>query len=204
MTQFSGDYRNLPCSASNTRKPAICKTLSQCCLTALIPFSCTIYHPKFAHDPYHLLGAETLTVPLCSPFPACAPADLLSFSSLLLFLLIAILPLRKYLCHSPNLANLFCMKYGESSEKSGGGMKTDRGMENLSELHFSVLPLLGAVMGLPMFILSTRKYLQSHQVSLECNHTLINPLSNSKSFVFRCYVFWFQAGQNRSAKGLWE
>lgn len=80
--------------------------------------SCLIYHPKFAHDPYYLPGTEKLTA-LSLPVPACAPANLLSFSSILLFLLIAIIPLCKCLCHSWNLANPFCMKYSGSGKKRG-------------------------------------------------------------------------------------
>lgn len=139
--------------------------------------SCLIYHPKFVHDPHYLLGTEKLTVPLSLPFPAGVPADLLSFSSLLLFLLIAIMPLCNCLCHSPKVANPFCMKYGDSGEKRGGHEDRQKHRESFTVSFFqshTELPLLSAVTGLPMFILSTRKYLQSRQDSPKCNHILIN------------------------------
>lgn len=59
-------------------------------------------------------------------------------------------------------------------------MKTGRGIENLSELDFSDLLVLGAVICLPRFMFSKREYLQSHRTHSSAITLLIIPSVTSK------------------------
>lgn len=134
VIRFSGDYRNLPFSASNTRKISFVWLSLSAAWLLFIAFACLIpslhmmmvslpisFHRtsqvslllfiNSAH-PYYPLRTENFPEPLTLPFPTCAPADLPSSLSLI-FLLTTAPPhstKRPSLWHSPNLAKSFCTK----------------------------------------------------------------------------------------------